>query len=113
MGIEAESIEISLRYDGFHICWGTLAGRVVPQLTTWEISKVRRTPSSMPKGSNIKCPAFYNPCLRIVLHKASPSEQLWGHAFKDKQTPDFEPPKEREPWMKRVQRALVLSPAAP
>lgn len=115
--VEAGYLEVLQRGDGFGICWGPLAGKVIPDQTTWEITSVRR--KNLPKESNIKCPAFFNPALKIKLVKAKdPAKnpnviEYWGHAFSEINRPYMEPPRERVPWTARVQRALVLSPGAP
>mmetsp|Transcript_20005 Transcript_20005/g.46860 ORF Transcript_20005/g.46860 Transcript_20005/m.46860 type:complete len:562 (+) Transcript_20005:46-1731(+) len=107
--VSAGAMEIYLRSDEFALCSGSLLGLVIPELTTWEIKTVRR--KKLPK--DIKAPAYYNPALRVTLVKAPGHQQRWGHAFSELRTPDFEPAKERINWTDRVQRALVLSPAAP
>jgi len=109
--VTADTLVVFLRGDSFFICSGPLAGKCVPELTTWEISSVRR--KKLPEGSDIKCPAFYNPAIRIRLVKAKGSEGSWGSAFEEMQSLSFQPPKERTSWSERVQRAMVLSPGAP
>jgi len=109
--VEADRMDIYLRVDGFAICSGTMTGNVVPELTSWEITNVRR--AKLPEDSGVKAPAFYNPALRITLVKAPGHQQEWGHVFADLQQAVFQPPRERMPWEERLQRALILSPAAP
>mmetsp|Transcript_31521 Transcript_31521/g.80378 ORF Transcript_31521/g.80378 Transcript_31521/m.80378 type:complete len:543 (+) Transcript_31521:132-1760(+) len=109
--VESDSIAIFLRNEGFGVCWGKLKGLCVPELTTWEITSLRR--KNLPPSSNIKCPAFYNPTLRITLTKAGGYQNIWGGVFAEMQSPNFAPPRERMPWTERIQRALVLSPGAP
>jgi len=109
--VEADRMDVYLRFDGLAICSGTMTGRVVPELTTWEFTNVRR--KKLPKDCGIKAPAFYNPALRITLVKAPGHQQEWGHVFTDLQQAAFEPPRERMTWTERMQRALILSPAAP
>lgn len=108
--VEADRLDVYLRYEGLGLCSGQFVGRVIPELTGWEIVNVRR---KLPKDTTIKAPAFYNQALRITLVKAPGHQVEWGHAFAATEMPQFEPPRERESWSDRVQRALVLSPAAP
>mmetsp|Transcript_46526 Transcript_46526/g.134703 ORF Transcript_46526/g.134703 Transcript_46526/m.134703 type:complete len:569 (-) Transcript_46526:281-1987(-) len=108
--VEPSRLDVYLRYDGLGLCSGQLVGRCIPERTTWEVVNVRR---KLPKDTTIKAPAYYNQALRIVLWKAPGHQMNWEHAFADLQMPQCEPPKEREPWAKLVQRALVLSPAGP
>mmetsp|Transcript_26788 Transcript_26788/g.58254 ORF Transcript_26788/g.58254 Transcript_26788/m.58254 type:complete len:531 (+) Transcript_26788:81-1673(+) len=109
--VQSERLELYLRNDSLGICVGTFKGRVDPQFSAWEITSVRR--KNLPKGSNIKCPAFFNPALRIKLAKAQSHRGFWGGVFAERQTVDFQLPQERISWTDRLQRALVLSPSAP
>mmetsp|Transcript_81397 Transcript_81397/g.141282 ORF Transcript_81397/g.141282 Transcript_81397/m.141282 type:complete len:515 (+) Transcript_81397:70-1614(+) len=107
--VEENYMEVYMRADGFGICWGQLTGGVVPDMTSWEILKsVRR---EVPKGSGIRCPAYYSPCLLIKLVKNAQSAGRWGKVFQDVQHSDFNPPKERISWTERVQRAMILTPS--
>lgn len=108
--VAVDCLEVCLRFDRLALCSGALTGRVVPERTTWEIANVRRL--KLPEDAGIKCPAFYNPALRITLVKSLGYQQPWGRAFAEP-LPRFEPPRERMSWTERVQRALILSPAAP
>lgn len=109
--VRSSTVEVFLRSDSLGICFGTLKGLCLPELTTWRITSARRR--NLLKEWGIRCPAFYNPVLQITLTKADGHQGLWGGVFADLQTPAFDPPKERESWTERVQRALVLSPGAP
>lgn len=109
--IEAQSLDIALRGDGLVILQAVLKGMVVPQHSTWQICNVRR--KQLPQDSGIKCPAFFNPALKIRLVKAKSSQHLWDGVFASHRQCGFELPRERIPWTDRVQRALFLSPGAP
>lgn len=109
--VEPDRLDVFLRFDGFSLCTGTLTGFVVPELTSWEITNVRR--KELSSDSGIKSPAFYNPALRITLVKALDYQEPWGHAFASRDLPKLQPPTERTPWMGRMMRAAALSPAAP
>mmetsp|Transcript_69219 Transcript_69219/g.175943 ORF Transcript_69219/g.175943 Transcript_69219/m.175943 type:complete len:531 (+) Transcript_69219:54-1646(+) len=109
--LNMDRVEVYLRNEGFGVCSGTLKGIIEPQLTAWEFTNVRRM--NLPKNSHIKCPAFFNPALRIKLVKAAGYQNIWGGVFAERVTAQFEMPRERMLWTERVQRALVLSPAAP
>mmetsp|Transcript_17689 Transcript_17689/g.48098 ORF Transcript_17689/g.48098 Transcript_17689/m.48098 type:complete len:556 (-) Transcript_17689:91-1758(-) len=108
--VEVDRIDVYLRHDGLGLCSGQFVGRVIPELTAWELVSVRR---KLPKDTAIKAPAFYNQALRITLVKAPGHRVPWGHAFADAEMPQHDAPRERESWTDRVQRALVLSPCAP
>lgn len=109
--IRADGLEIFMRQEGFGICSGRLGGCIAPELSMWEIAPVRRT--NLPKDGRIKCPAFYNPAIRIKLVKAEGSQYVWDSIFSDLQKAAFDAPRERMTWTERVQRALVLAPGAP
>jgi len=110
--VRCDALDIFLRNEGFGIMTSRLNGYIVPELSLWEITSIRRT--NLPKDGRIKCPAFYNPAIRIKLTKADGSQGMWeGGVFADVQKAAFEAPRERMTWTERVQRALVLSPGAP
>jgi hypothetical protein len=109
--VEEQFLEVSLRGDGFGLCWGELAGPVIPELSVWEIAPCRIWDKKVLKEAGIKDPAFITKTLRITMTKARPGD--WGKVFTKMESPTFAKPKEVMPWTEKVQRALVLSPVQP
>jgi len=104
--VEAESIEIKMKGDELPVCWMVFSGQVSPQLSTWEIKKVKR---NMKDGEGDH--ARFNTALRVILTKAQPG--LWGTLYTDMQCPEFGQYRDPVDWANVSKASLALSPANP